>query len=84
MTSSPTTSCSPRPARSCSTGTAPGIVDAQLQTAERLLWRALGHRDDDPAAQTQAATECLAQLRGAAGSLRRIPEWATWLAGLPG
>ncbi|GAA2594700.1 hypothetical protein GCM10010435_87170 [Winogradskya consettensis] len=61
-----------------------GIVEAQLRTAEWLLWRALGHRDDDPAARALAATECLTRLRGAAKSLRRVPEWATWLAELPG
>lgn len=56
-----------------------GIVDAQLRTAEWLLWRALGHRGDDPTGRAQAATECLVRLRGAAKSLRRIPEWAGWL-----
>jgi Ser/Thr protein kinase RdoA (MazF antagonist) len=59
-----------------------GIVEAQVHTAEWLLWRALGHRGDDPAGQAQAATACLARLRGAAKSLRRIPEWAGWLAEL--
>lgn len=58
-----------------------GIVDGQLRTAVWLLWRALGHRGDDPATRAQAATECLARLRGAAKSLRRIPEWAGWLIG---
>ena len=56
-----------------------GIVEAQLRTAEWLLWRALGHRGDDPAGREQAATQCLARLRGVAKSLRRIPEWAGWL-----
>jgi hypothetical protein len=56
-----------------------GIVDGQLRTAEWLLWRALGHRGDDLPGRAQAATECLARLRGAAKSLRRIPEWAGWL-----
>ncbi|WP_433203108.1 hypothetical protein ACQP00_33545 [Dactylosporangium sp. CS-047395] len=56
-----------------------GIVEAQLQTAEWLLWRALGHRGDDRAGRTLAAAECLARLRGVAKSLRRIPEWSTWL-----
>jgi Ser/Thr protein kinase RdoA (MazF antagonist) len=56
-----------------------GIVDAQLQTAEWLLWRALGHRGDEPAERARAATECLARLRGTAKSLRRIPEWTGWL-----
>jgi Ser/Thr protein kinase RdoA (MazF antagonist) len=60
-----------------------GIVDAQLRTAEWLLWRALGHRDDDPATRAQAATECLARLHGTAKSLRRIPEWASWLTAFP-
>jgi serine/threonine protein kinase len=50
-----------------------GVVDGQLRTAEWLLWRALGHRGDDTATRAQAGTECLARLRGAAKSLRRIP-----------
>ncbi|WP_433043581.1 hypothetical protein [Dactylosporangium sp. CS-033363] len=57
-----------------------GIVEAQLQTAEWLLWRALGHRGDDRAGRALAAAECLDRLRGAAKSLRRIPEWSSWLA----
>ncbi|BEL02819.1 hypothetical protein Q0Z83_010100 [Actinoplanes sichuanensis] len=56
-----------------------GIVEAQLRTAEWLLWRALGHRHDEPAERDHAARECPARLRGAAESLRRIPEWTTWL-----
>jgi Ser/Thr protein kinase RdoA (MazF antagonist) len=56
-----------------------GIVDGQLRTAEWLLWRALGHRGDDAAVRARTATECLDRLRGAAKSLRRIPEWAGWL-----
>jgi hypothetical protein len=59
-----------------------GIVEAQMHTAEWLLWRALGHRGDDPAGQARAATECLARLRGAAKSLHRIPEWTGWLTAL--
>jgi hypothetical protein len=59
-----------------------GIVEAQLHTAQWLLWRALGHRGDDLAGQAQAATECLARLRGAAKSLHRIPEWTAWLTEL--
>ncbi|MEV0562151.1 aminoglycoside phosphotransferase family protein [Dactylosporangium sp. NPDC050588] len=58
-----------------------GIVEAQLRTAEWLLWRALGHRGDGPADRDRSATECLARLRGTAKSLRRIPEWVSWLAG---
>jgi aminoglycoside phosphotransferase (APT) family kinase protein len=56
-----------------------GIVDAQLQTAEWLLWRALGHRGDEPAQRARAETECLARLHGAAKSLRLIPTWTGWL-----
>jgi hypothetical protein len=37
-------------------------------------------RGDDPTTRAQAATECLARLRGAAKSLHHIPEWAGWLA----
>jgi hypothetical protein len=48
-------------------------------TAEWLLWRALGHRDDDAAARAEAAAECLARLRGVGKSLRRISEWSGWL-----
>ncbi len=56
-----------------------GIVEAQVQTAEWLLWRALGHRGDDPASQAHAGTACLARLRGVAKSLHRIPDWTAWL-----
>jgi hypothetical protein len=59
-----------------------GIIQAQVHTAEWLLWRALGHRGDDPTTRAQAATECLARLRGAAKSLHHIPEWAGWLTEL--
>ncbi|GIE82203.1 hypothetical protein Aph02nite_81530 [Actinoplanes philippinensis] len=61
-----------------------GIVDAQLQTAEWLLWRALGHRGDGPGERARAAGECLARLRGAAKSLRRIPEWTRRLGQILG
>ncbi|MCU7726263.1 aminoglycoside phosphotransferase family protein [Actinoplanes sp. KI2] len=61
-----------------------GIVEAQLHTAEWLLWRALGHRGDDPAARARAATECLARLRGAAKSLGHIATWTGWLSELRG
>ncbi|GAA2691293.1 phosphotransferase [Actinoplanes palleronii] len=58
-----------------------GIVEAQLRTAEWLLWRALGHRDDDAPTRARSAIACLARLRGAAKNLRLIPEWAGWLKG---
>jgi hypothetical protein len=57
-----------------------GNVEAYLRTAEWLLWRALGHRGDDPAVRAQSATECLARLGGTAKCLGRIPEWTGWLA----
>ncbi|MEU4235847.1 aminoglycoside phosphotransferase family protein [Actinoplanes sp. NPDC026619] len=57
-----------------------GIVEAQLGGAQWLLWRALGHRGDDAATRAQSATECVARLRGAAKSMRLIPEWTGWLS----
>jgi Ser/Thr protein kinase RdoA (MazF antagonist) len=57
-----------------------GNLEAYLRTAEWLLWRALGHRGDDPAVRALSATECLVRLRGTAKCLRRIPEWTGWLA----